>query len=126
MSNSTERPVDLGVQKCVPFDLQAVGEELRAEPSYQRAGKVARTLFRSEDLTLVTVALHQGGELKEHSAPGAATVLVLQGKIRFNAPDQSLLVEPGQSVLFTRGLPHTVQALEDSLMLVTIGKSNRD
>jgi hypothetical protein len=48
---------------------------------------------------------------------------MLQGQIAFRGPDQqpTLLVGPGQSVAFAADLPHSLEALEDTLFQVVIG-----
>ena len=56
------------------FDLAALAQELRAEPSYAREGHTARTLVRTSDLRVVLVVLRAGKKLLEHHVNVTASV----------------------------------------------------
>lgn len=113
MHSLPDEPVQL-------FDLGALGQELASQP-VPAVGRTTRVLFKSQDLTLVSVFLPAGSEWKEHKAPGPATAQVVRGKIRFVWEHGEAMPGNSQVVLFAAGLPHSVVALEDTLLLVTIG-----
>ena len=80
----------------------------------------AITLVKQDGLNVVLAHVHKGGELAEHSAPGAATVQVLDGHITVQVGDDTLDVPAGRLVAFDAKVRHHVAALEDSTLLLTL------
>ena len=70
-------------------------------------------------ITLVT-HLHAGSSLEEHSAPGAVTVQVLDGRVRVRVGDDTLDLPAGRVIAFDARVAHSVDALEDSTLLLTL------
>jgi quercetin dioxygenase-like cupin family protein len=64
------------------------------------------------------MALTAGSSMSEHENPGEATVQVLHGRVRLVADavawDGDLLIVPQA--------PHTLHALEDAAVLLTVAK----
>ena len=88
-----------------------------AEPGQSRRGV---TLVKQGGMSVVLTHLHAGGELQEHAAPGAATVQVLDGRVRMHIGDDSIEAGAGRLVAFNSGVAHSVEALEDSTLLLTL------
>lgn len=68
------------------------------------------------------IALRAGAELSEHENPGEATVLVLRGRVRLNAGEESWEGMAGD-LLIVPDSKHSLVALEDSAALLTVAKS---
>lgn len=119
-----DRPLDPAEQPFSTFALsREIGASLREEPAYER-GKNARSLVRSNGLTVVTTALKAGQELKPHHAPGTAIATVLEGEIVFathgeNPKKQTL--RQHDCAVFTSEVEHSVSAVAESLLLIVIG-----
>jgi quercetin dioxygenase-like cupin family protein len=100
-----------------------LGEQLarlRAEEPLQKHGRDALTLVRDSGMNLVLTVLKSGARLNEHKAPGPISVLVLEGRITFSADGQRLDLGPHGLVTLPARVPHEVEALEDSAILITI------
>jgi hypothetical protein len=69
------------------------------------------------------IALAAGQRLDEHDDPGGATVQVLRGRLRVTAGDDTTDGSAGQ-LLIVPGAGHTLTALEDSVLLLTIAQSD--
>lgn len=78
------------------------------------------TLVKQGGLNVVLTHVHAGGTLAEHSAPGAATVQVLDGHVRVRVGDETLDVPAGRLVAFDAKVRHDVEAIEDSTLLLTL------
>jgi len=80
----------------------------------------AVTLVKQGGLNVVLTHLHAGGTMAEHSAPGAATVQVLDGHVRVRVGDETLDVTAGRLIAFDAKVRHDVEAVEDSTLLLTL------
>jgi len=78
------------------------------------------TLVKQGGLNVVLTHLHAGGSLAEHSAPGAATVLVVDGHVRVQVGADVLDAPSGRLIAFDAGVRHEVEAIEDSTLLLTL------
>ncbi len=103
------------------FELGAIADELRQEPTYASEGQAARTLVREPDLRIVLVALKNGRRMAEHHAEVTATVHTLSGQVRLRLPERAVELPAGQLLVLGRGLRHDVEAQADSLLLLTLG-----
>ena len=99
-----------------------VDELLTSEP-LQREGKTARTLVKSDALTVVLTALRAGASLHAHDAPGPVMVVPVRGEVVFEHGDSSSPVahDGARALAMGPGLRHTVQARVDSAFLLIIG-----
>lgn len=81
------------------------------------------TLVKQGGLTVVLTHLHAGAALQEHAAPGAATVQVLDGRVRAQVGDQDFEVPHGRVLAFDAKVRHTIEAIEESTLLLTLADS---
>jgi quercetin dioxygenase-like cupin family protein len=105
------------------FSLIATGREQLEQARLGSSGRAAQTVFGGHEHVLrqTIVALTAGQQLDEHESPGDATVHVMQGRVRLLAGAVAwdgiagdLLVVPDSR--------HSLQALEDAVVLLTVAK----
>ncbi|MDJ0337371.1 cupin domain-containing protein [Cryobacterium sp. PH31-O1] len=71
---------------------------------------------------VVVLTFEAGHVLKEHQAPKDLLMQALAGRLRITADSKVHELAPGALLRLEAGLPHTVEALEESrLMLTMIG-----
>lgn len=104
----------------VAIDLPKFMEQIKREPAWLNGPRNAITVFKSDYLRIVLIALHSGAELPTHTADGTISVQVLQGLLRFGTAEESVQLENGQMVTLHQGIPHSVLALEESMLLLTL------
>jgi quercetin dioxygenase-like cupin family protein len=95
-------------------------ERLKTEQSWIEGDRNAITLAKGAGLTLVLTALRRGAVLREHRAPGHATLHLLAGRMVLRADERSLDLAPGDVVTLEAGLPHAAEAVDDAVFLLTI------
>jgi quercetin dioxygenase-like cupin family protein len=78
------------------------------------------TLAKTADLELIRIVLPAGKELPTHKVPGEITVHCLEGRVTFTAAGHDHELAAGQLLYLVGGEPHSVKALEDSSLLVTL------
>lgn len=67
------------------------------------------------------IALTAGRMLDEHDNPGEATMHVLHGRVRLDTADAGWEGSPGDLIIVPAAR-HTLKALEDSTVLLTVAK----
>jgi quercetin dioxygenase-like cupin family protein len=101
------------------LDLGAAVTELHGGSTAGQT-RASVTLVKQGGLSLVLTHLHAGGNLQEHGTPGAATVQVLDGHVRVRIAEETLDVPSGRLVAFDSGVRHSVEAIEESTLLLTL------
>lgn len=115
------------------FDLEQIAQQMRGEDEYDHGhGHAARTIVRAQDLRVVLIALRGGAQIAEHVAQATAAIQVVSGRVRIRLPrlarqheDRFEELAPGRLLALDAGLAHTVDALEDSTLLVTLGRPEK-
>jgi quercetin dioxygenase-like cupin family protein len=88
------------------------------------SGRAADTVIGGHERVLrqTVIALVEGAALGEHENPGEASVQVLSGRVRLTAAGNSWEGRTGD-LLEVPDSPHSLEALEDSAVLLTVAKS---
>jgi quercetin dioxygenase-like cupin family protein len=104
-------------------DHATVVPDVAAEVTIETDGTLSRVLHNDDQIRLVVFAFDKGQELTEHTASAAATLQVISGRLRLRLGEESLDAWPGAWVHMPPNLPHSVEALEPSVMLLTLLKA---
>ncbi len=108
-----------------PIDLHALADELLGQATSAPAGRAGRTLAHPVDgLRQTVIALRAGAELAEHESPGPATVLVIQGRVRLVADEDSITLAAHQ-ISPVPHRRHSLHADEDSVVLLSVAVPDR-
>jgi quercetin dioxygenase-like cupin family protein len=87
------------------------------EPIEALGSGIGRRMLNGEAMTLAQITLAAGAEVPLHEHPNEQIATVLSGRLRFLVGDEEFEVGAGESVLIPGGVPHRVDALEDSVVL---------
>jgi quercetin dioxygenase-like cupin family protein len=60
--------------------------------------------------------------LDEHRAAGPITLQVVRGRVRFATADRTVDLSAGMLLALDAGIVHSVEALDDSVSLLTLNK----
>jgi quercetin dioxygenase-like cupin family protein len=94
---------------------------LRNEDSWQReTGRSSKTLAKYPDFRIVLVLMKANTQMKEHHADARISIHSLQGRIRVHLPDQKVEMPAGELIALDHGIPHDVEAVEESAFLISI------
>lgn len=107
----------------VSIDLPEFTKQLRSESTWQTSDRNAITVYKTNGLRMVLVALHKQAFMQEHTAEGIISVQVLEGEINFRTDSESIIVKTGQIIALHIGLIHSVEAMEESVFLLTLTPS---
>ncbi len=105
------------------FSLTALARTQLTLASQSSAGRSAETVYGGHEHVLrqTVIAMRGGQTLSEHENPGEATVHVLHGHVRLVAGELSWDGKQGD-LLVVPASPHSLVALEDSAVLLTVAK----
>jgi quercetin dioxygenase-like cupin family protein len=78
------------------------------------------TVYKTNGMRIVLIALHEDALLKKHTADGIISVEVPEGELIFSSDDQSVVIIKGQMIALHKGLPHSVKAIKESVFLLTL------
>ena len=106
-------------EPLMEFDLPAEIDRLHSETTWS-TGQNARTLVKYDDLRVVLTALRAKARIPEHKTEGRIAVHVLSGHLHVRAAGRTFNLRPGSLLTLDHGMPHDVEALEDSAFLLNI------
>jgi quercetin dioxygenase-like cupin family protein len=81
------------------------------------------TVYKTNGMRIVLIALHEDAVLKKHIADGIISVQILEGEIIFSTDGQSVVIKKGQMIALHKGLPHSIKAIKESVFLLTLTTS---
>ncbi len=102
------------------FDLNEEIESLRHDIGWTRNGHSARTLVKQEGLRVVLISLARGARMGEHKADAPVTIQTVAGSVRLWLGERAIALPLGGLLLLERALPHDVEAVEESAILLTV------
>lgn len=106
----------------IAIDLVEELEAIRRGDAYSTGDHAAHTVSKQSGIRVVLIALKSGGRMNEHHADAPITVHGLQGAVNFTVGDQILRLTPGLLLSVAAGMLHSVEAIEESAFLLTIGE----
>jgi quercetin dioxygenase-like cupin family protein len=101
------------------FDIARELEQLHREAGWQ-SGHNAKTLVKYDGLRVVLIALQAGSKIPEHQTEGQISIQVVVGHIQVRAQGRSFELRSGGLLALDQGLPHGLEAFEESAFLLTI------
>lgn len=107
----------------VAIDLPAFVKQIKEESTWKESDRNAITVFKTNGLRIVLIALHKGAEMATHTADGIISVQVLQGQMQFNTEWRSVELSNGQMLALHERIPHSVLALKETIFLLTLTTS---
>jgi quercetin dioxygenase-like cupin family protein len=102
------------------FNLAEETAQLHDEEAWLRTGRNSKTLVKQPDFRIVLIALQKGGHIEEHSADARISIYTLSGNVKLQLPEQTVDLPGGHLLVLDRALEHSLEALEESAILLTI------
>jgi len=98
----------------------ATVDVLTTQVEIQPGAVVSKVINREGGLDVSVFGFDAGEGLSEHTASRAAIVQVLSGRLRVRVDDATYDASPGWWLHMTAGTPHALEALEPTVMLLTM------
>lgn len=110
-------------EKMPTFMLDEEDDMLRAHAEGSITGRAARTLIKQGPLRIALLALRSGTSFKPHQADGPVSpvsIQTLRGCVRITTEVREVELPVGNLIALASGLSHTVTALDDCAILLTV------
>ncbi len=108
------------------FDVEEQLERIRNEDlseEHLKQGHRQIELQRYQGTTLSLFHFEPGGEIPEHSLEEGLVILhLLEGKVRVNTENGNIVLEVGELLTLKSNLAHSLEAEEESHLLMTISR----
>jgi quercetin dioxygenase-like cupin family protein len=102
------------------FELGAEVHGLQTEDHAWQAGRNAKILVKYPDFRVLLIGLRAGTRVAQHHAAGSVSIQTISGHILVRAAGRPFDLPEGQLLTLEREVPHDVDALAESAILVTI------
>jgi len=104
----------------VTIDIPNFIKQIKSEPAWKKNDRNAMTIYKTNGVRIVLMALHEGAVMEKHTTNGIVSVQLLDGEINFNTEDHSITLKKDQMVAVHRNVPHSVTAIKESAFLLTV------
>ena len=104
----------------VTIDLSSFTKQIRDEMAWKDSDRNAITVFKTDGMRIVLIALHKNAEMIKHTADGLISLQVLEGLILFTTEEKSVELGSGQMLALHENVPHSVLAKEETIFLLTL------
>jgi quercetin dioxygenase-like cupin family protein len=95
-------------------------DDVADQVTIQGGAIVSKVIHRGDGLNVTVFGFDAGQELTEHSAARIAVVQVIAGRLRFSVDGKELDAGPGFWLHMAPGAPHSLVAVEPTIMLLTL------
>lgn len=91
---------------------------------FKEKGPAISVLFETDFTKEIRIAMKAGQEMKEHKTPFPIVVHLVEGRIDFSVSGEVLNLAKGDLVALDGGVPHSLDALEESIVRLTLTKAD--
>ncbi|HJU11805.1 MAG TPA: cupin domain-containing protein [Candidatus Binataceae bacterium] len=120
MSDGVNRqPLRPGAGEMLSFKIMDEAVRLKSKPEWSSATRMSVSLVKDDALNILLMVLKKGAQLPEHRTKGPIALQVVSGLIRFTAGGKHAELSSGSIVALDREIAHEVEALEESVVLLT-------
>lgn len=112
-----DRPVDAPLVK---IDIPGFIKKIKKEKAWEKNDRNAITVFKSNKLSVVIVAMRKKAEMTTERPENIFSVQVLDGKIRLTASDEKTELRREEMFVLHRHIPYKIEALKKSIFLLTV------
>lgn len=112
-----DRPVDAPV---VLVDIPDFIKQIKDEKAWGKNDRNAITVFKSDKLRIVLVAMHRKAEMHTEHPQNILSVQVIKGKIKLTTNEKSTVIEKEQLFVLHENIPYKIKAEKRSIFLLSV------
>ncbi len=112
-----ERQIDSPV---LLIDIPSYIEQIKNENAWQDGDRNAITVFKSDKMRIILVALHRKAEMQTEHPENILSIQVIKGKISLIANVEETHAGKEQIITLHEKIPYKIKAVKKSLILLTV------
>ena len=105
----------------VVVDIRSEIARLKTEPAWASGDRHGSSLVKGDGINVALMMLKKGAKMQEHHTRAPISVQVIEGRINFIAHGKKQTVSAGTIVALDRGIEHSIEAVEESALVLTVG-----
>lgn len=105
----------------ISVDVRTEIARLKSEPAWTTGDRHGVSLVKGDGVNVALILLKKGARLQEHHTRAPITVHLIEGRINLIAVDKPNLLTAGMLIALDRAIAHSVEALEESALILTVG-----
>ncbi len=119
---TTQRPQEVRTMDAplITIDLCSFTEQIRKEKKWKETDRNAITVFKTNGLQIVLIALRKGAEMVKHATAGIISIQVLKGKMQLKTDKQTVKLGVGQLLALHEGIEYNLLAKKKTFFLLTL------
>ncbi len=98
--------------------------KLNEELAFNEDKPAIKLLFETESTKEIRILMKKGQLMKKHQTPYPISVELFSGAILFGVEDKKLELTSGALLALEGGVPHDLEATEDSIIRLTLSKKD--
>jgi quercetin dioxygenase-like cupin family protein len=106
--------------RLLRYQLPTEQAALLSRATSSAAGRAGKTLAKEGSLRITQLALRKGKRLPSHQVAGAASVQVLQGRLRMRTASGDIDLAAGALAVLDARVAHSALAVTDCAILITM------
>ncbi|MBA2250770.1 MAG: hypothetical protein H0W12_11340 [Chitinophagaceae bacterium] len=112
-----DRPIDA---TAVVIDLPQFIHQIKDEKAWDKNDRNAITVFKSDKLRIVLVAMHADAVMQTQHPDNIFSVQVIDGKINLETNGKSVSIKEDELFVLHAGIPYKITAQSKAIFLLTI------
>ena len=105
----------------IAVDIRAEITRLKSEPVWANNDRHGSSLVKGDGINVALMILKKGAKMQEHHTRAPITVNVIEGRINLIAKGKTQPLTPGTIAALNRAIEHSIEALEESAIVLTVG-----
>ncbi len=112
-----DRPVDA---PAILIDIPDFISQLKDEKAWDKNDRNAITVFKSDKMRIVLVAMHKDAEMQTEHPKNIFSIQVIKGRIKLHTNETSIEVQKEQLFVLHENISYKVEAVKKSTFLLTL------
>ncbi|MEO6456178.1 MAG: hypothetical protein ABIN97_19030 [Ginsengibacter sp.] len=112
-----DRPVDAPL---VLIDIASFIKQIKNERAWEENDRNSITVFKSDKLRIVIVALHKKAEMTTEHPRNILSIQMIKGKIKLFADGKTIIVEEEQLFVLHENISYKIEAIKKAIFILTI------
>ena len=104
----------------VKIDIPLLIKQIKNETPWAESDRNAITIFKTNGLSIVLIALHKNATIPKYQASSLITIQVFDGEIKLTADEESVRLTTGQVIALHSAISHSIMAIEETVFLLTV------